>query len=503
MDINDIRDRIRCKDLLGKVMTAEEAAAMIHPNDHIGISGFTPSGYPKAVPLALEERIKKEQFKIDLWTGASVGPEADQALVECDGMNRRFPYQTNSVLRKAINAGKVHYIDMHLSHVAQQVRAGFFGELDWCIIEVCSITEEGHLIPTTALGNSPVYVTEAKKVIIEVNTSQPLELEGMHDIYQPANPPHRKPIPIEAAGDRIGTPYIEVDHSKIAAIVPCDITDKTRAFAPIGDDAKKMSGNLIDFLQNEVKHGRLPENLLPLQSGVGNVANAVISGLVDSPYENLTVYTEVIQDGMFDLIDAGKLTMASGTSLSPSPNGLKRFYKGIKGYRDKIVLRPQEISNNPEVIRRLGVIAMNTALEMDIYGNINSTHVSGTKMMNGIGGSGDFARNGGLSIFFTNSIAKNGDISCVVPFCSHIDHTEHDVHVYISEMGVADVRGLSPKERARVIIENIAHPDYRPELMDYLERAEKACGYSQTPHILKEAFDFHQRLADNKSMKKQ
>ncbi|MBS6028847.1 MAG: acetyl-CoA hydrolase, partial [Negativicoccus succinicivorans] len=85
MDINDIRDRIRCKDLLGKVMTAEEAAAMIHPNDHIGISGFTPSGYPKAVPLALEERIKKEQFKIDLWTGASVGPEADQALVECDG----------------------------------------------------------------------------------------------------------------------------------------------------------------------------------------------------------------------------------------------------------------------------------------------------------------------------------------------------------------------------------------------------------------------------------
>lgn len=502
MDINDIRDRIRCEALLGKVMTAEEAAAMINPNDHIGISGFTPSGYPKAVPLALEQRIREEHFKIDLWTGASVGPEADQSLVECDGMNRRFPYQTNSVLRKAINSGKVHYIDMHLSHVAQQVRAGFFGELDVAIIEVCAITEDGNLVPTTALGNSPVYAAQAKKIIVEVNTSQPLELEGMHDIYQPANPPHRKPIPIEAAGDRIGTTYIEVDTDKIVAIVPTDITDKTRPFAPIGDDARAMSGNLIEFLSNEIKQGRLPESLLPLQSGVGNVANAVISGLVDSPYENLTVYTEVIQDGMFDLIDAGKLLMASGTSLSPSPDGLKRFYAGIKNYRDKIVLRPQEISNNPEVIRRLGVIAMNTALEMDIYGNVNSTHVTGTKMMNGIGGSGDFARNGGLSIFFTNSVAKGGDISCIVPFASHIDHSEHDVHVYVSELGVADVRGLSPKERARVIINNIVHPDYRDMLLDYLKRAEQKCGFSQTPHMLDEAMEWYTRFNETGSMKK-
>ncbi|MCI5836287.1 MAG: acetyl-CoA hydrolase/transferase family protein [Veillonellaceae bacterium] len=502
MDINDIRDRIRCEALLGKVMTAEEAAAMINPNDHIGISGFTPSGYPKAVPLALEQRIREEHFKIDLWTGASVGPEADQSLVECDGMNRRFPYQTNSVLRKAINSGKVHYIDMHLSHVAQQVRTGFFGELDVAIIEVCAITEDGNLVPTTALGNSPVYATQAKKIIVEVNTSQPLELEGMHDIYQPANPPHRKPIPIEAAGDRIGTTYIEVDTDKIVAIVPTDITDKTRPFAPIGDDARAMSGHLIEFLSNEIKQGRLPESLLPLQSGVGNVANAVISGLVDSPYENLTVYTEVIQDGMFDLIDAGKLLMASGTSLSPSPDGLKRFYAGIKDYRDKIVLRPQEISNNPEVIRRLGVIAMNTALEMDIYGNVNSTHVTGTKMMNGIGGSGDFARNGSLSIFFTNSVAKGGDISCIVPFASHIDHSEHDVHVYVSELGVADVRGLSPKERARVIINNIVHPDYRDMLLDYLKRAEQKCGFSQTPHMLDEAMEWYTRFNETGSMKK-
>ena len=246
----------------------------------------------------------------------------------------------------------------------------------------------------------------------------------------------------------------------------------------------------------------MPNNYLQLQSGVGSVANAVVSGLVDSPYENLSVFTEVVQDGMFDLIDAGKLTFASGTSLTPSPNGLKRFYDHIKAYRKKIVLRPQEIANNPEMARRLGIIAMNTAIEFDIYGHVNSTHIMGSKMMNGIGGSGDFARNGYLTFFFSNSVAKDGAISSIVPMCSHIDHTEHDVDVFITERGVADVRGLSPKERAGVIIKNCAHPDYQPLLMNYVQRAEKASGFAHTPHLLDEALSFHTRFMETGTMKK-
>jgi succinyl-CoA:acetate CoA-transferase len=144
---------------------------------------------------------------------------------------------------------------------------------------------------------------------------------------------------------------------------------------------------------------------------------------------------------------------------------------------------------------------MNTAIEIDIYGHVNSTHIMGSKMMNGIGGSGDFARNGYLTIFFTNSVAKNGDISSVVPMCSHFDHTEHDVDVFISERGVADVRGLSPKERARVIIDKCAHPDYQPMLRDYLERAEKATGNAHTPHILEEALSWHTRFIKTGTMK--
>lgn len=504
----DIKDRI-CDAVAGKVMSAEAATDFIQNGDNLGVSGFTPSGYPKAVPLALSERYKGTDFKVNVWTGASVGPEIDQAMVEAGIMDRRLPYQTNGTLRKAINEGKVKYADIHLSHMAQMVRYGFMANrkgVDVAIVEVCKINDLGDgkvgLIPTTSMGNSSSYVAGAKKVIVEVNTSQPAGLEGMHDSYVPLDPPNRQPIPITKPEDRIGTTYIPCELDKIVAVVPCDITDKVRPLGEIDEDAKHMGENLVAFFKKEVAEGRLPKNLLPLQSGVGSVANAVINGLVNSDFEDLTVYTEVIQDGMFDLIDAGKLRVASGTALTPSPECQKKFYENLDHYKPYLILRPQEISNSPEVARRIGVIAMNTAIEVDIYGNVNSTHICGTKLMNGVGGSGDFARNGYLTVFFTNSLAKGGKISSVVPFCSHIDHATLDVDVIVSERGVADLRGLTPKEKAPIIIDQIANPKYQPLLLDYFHRACEACGNSQTPHLLEEAFDFHNRFNKTGTMEK-
>lgn len=499
--MEDILQRIRNKQLQQRVIAAEEAAALIKPGMNIGTSGFTPSGYPKVVPLALAKRIKQEKFKINLWTGASVGKELDAALAEVDGIAQRLPYQTNAVTRQAINTGHIQYSDLHLSHVAQMSRCGFLGgKVDIAIVEACAITEEGHIVPTTSVGNAASFVQSADKVIIELNLSQPLALEGMHDIFVPKDLPNREVFPLVQVSDKIGVPYISCQADKIAGIVISNVTDDVRPLAAIDSDAKAMTGHLIDFLHKEIDAGRMPANLLPLQSGVGSVANAVISGLVDSDFENLTVYTEVIQDGMLDLIDAGKLAFASGTALTPSPQGLQRFYQNLDRYKDKIMLRPQEISNSPEIARRLGVIAMNTAIEFDIYGHVNSTHVMGTKIMNGIGGSGDFARNGYLTIFFSSSVAKDGAISCIVPMCSHVDHTEHDVDVFITEQGVADVRGLSPKERARKIISHCAHPSYQPHLLDYLERAEKATGAAHTPHLLSEALSWHCRFIETGTM---
>ena len=497
----DISDRVRNKDLQAKIVSAADVAAYIKPGMSIGMSGFTASSYPKAIPLALAERMKKEPFKIDLWTGASTGPELDDTLAAVHGIRKRLPYQTDAILRGEINDGSVDYLDLHLSESAQLARVGYLGKLDVAIVEAVAITEEGNIIPSTSLGNAASYVQQADAVIVEVNTTQPLELEGMHDVYVPLDPPNRLPIPIVKADDRVGTPFIPCTPDKIKYIVPCDIKDHTRDLAPIDENSKKMSHFTLEFLNAEIKAGRMPKNLLPLQSGVGNVANAVMAGFVDSDLEDLTVYTEVIQDGMLDLIDANKLNFASGTAFSPSPAGMERFYKDVEKYKKYLLLRPQEISNSPEVVHRLGVIAMNTALEVDIYGNVNSTHVTGTKMMNGIGGSGDFARNAFLTIFYTPSIAKNGAISSIVPMCSHIDHTEHDVDVIITEQGIADLRGLAPRKRALEIINNCVHPDYKPVLLDYYNRAVEATKHAHTPHIIKEALSFHEKFIETKSMK--
>jgi acyl-CoA hydrolase len=253
----------------------------------------------------------------------------------------------------------------------------------------------------------------------------------------------------------------------------------------------------VDFLVSEQRAGRIPPELLPLQAGVGNVANAAMASLgADHRIPPFMFYTEVFQDSMADLIREGRCAGVSTCSLTVSKQKLREIYDDMDTFIPKIVIRPQSISNNPEVIRRLGVIAMNTALEVDIYGHVNSTNVCGTRMMNGIGGSGDFTRNAYISIYMTPSTAKNGAISTIVPFASHIDHNEHSVQVVVTEQGIADLRGKTAVERAHAIIENCAHPDYRPLLNDYLRHA----GRGNMPHDLRHAFDFHVRLLETGTM---
>jgi succinyl-CoA:acetate CoA-transferase len=121
--------------------------------------------------------------------------------------------------------------------------------------------------------------------------------------------------------------------------------------------------------------------------------------------------------------------------------------------------------------------------------------------MNGIGGSGDFARNAYLSVFMSASTAKDGRISSIVPMASHVDHTEHDTMVVVTEQGLADLRGLSPKQRARLVIERCAHPDYRAMLQDYFDRACRDSHGKHTPHLLGEALSWHQRLVESGSMR--
>jgi len=497
MEQNKI-DRIRNERLRERVVTPEEAAAWIEDGMTLGLSGFTRAGDVKAVPFALVERAKNETFKVNVYTGASLGSDVDKLFAEAGILGKRLPFQADPTMRKGINNGDFLFVDQHLSHTAELVRANVIDPVDFAILEAVSISEDGMIVPTTSIGNSLTFAKHANSIIVEINMAQPTNLEGLHDLYDPGKQGERDPIPLTKPDDRIGSYGIKVDPEKIKGIVFTDQDDSPSTIVAPDEETQVMAEHLLDFLRKEIEHGRLTERLAPLQSGIGSVANAVLHGMLDSEFEDLEVYSEVLQDAVFDLMDAGKVRFASCCSITLSEPKMKQVFSNFEKYRDRLIMRPQEISNHPEIIRRLGLISINTALELDIYGNVNSTHVLGTKMMNGIGGSGDFARNARLAIFVTKSIAKGGKISSIVPFVSHVDHTEHDVDVIVTEQGYADLRGLAPRERVEVIIENCVHPMYRKQLWDYYQEALTRGG--QTPHVLEKAFSWHTNFAKHGTM---
>lgn len=483
-------------------LTPEEAVAHIFNGATVGFSGFTPAGAAKATPRAIAAKAQAlhargEPFQIRVLTGASTGKSLDETLAAADAISWRAPYQSSASLRKQMNGGKAVFVDMHLSHVQQTVSAGFFGKVDFAVVEATEVTADGRVYLTTSIGAAPTYLQCADKVIIEINRYHSPRTREMADITILPPPPYRNPIPIHNPLSKIGWPYAVVDPRKIIGIIETNEPDEVKDFSPADEASEKIASNVVKFLLEEMKAGRIPREFLPLQSGVGNVANAVLANLGANPdVPPFTMYTEVFQDACVDVMLSGKLTGASSTSLTLTQPQLKRIYENMDFFSSRICLRPQELSNNPGIVRRLGIIAMNTAIEVDIYGHANSTHVCGTNMMNGIGGSGDFVRNAYLSIFMCPSFAKGGKISTIVPMVSHCDHSEHSVQIVVTDQGLADLRGLGPIDRARKIIDNCAHPAYRDYLHNYLEKAPQG----HIRHDLSKCFEMHLNLQQKGAM---
>ncbi len=456
------------------ILTADEAADLIENGATVALSGFTPAGSAKAVPAALARKAQAENragrpFKIGVLTGASTGPSLDGALAEVEAISFRTPYQSNPTLRRQINAGSVRFVDMHLSLLPQVVRYGFLGPIHWAVVEACDLTPGGGVVLTSSVGASNTFLRLADRILIELNARHPVGLLGIHDLFEPKDPPARQEIPIYHVGDRVGSPLCIVDPKKVVGVVMTDKEDENEAFDDPTPVTEQIGQNVADFLACEMKAGRIPHYFLPLQSGVGNIANSVLFALAkNKAIPNFEMYTEVVQDSVVPLLESGRCSFASTCALALSPGMMRRFTSDLEFFKKRLVLRPQEISNHPEIVRRLGIVSMNTAIEVDLGGNVNSTHVMGKTIMNGIGGSGDFTRNAYLSIFSCPSTAKNGKVSTIVPLAAHMDHSEHDVQIVVTEHGVADLRGKDPHERAELMIHRCAHPEYRAQLRDYL-----------------------------------
>ncbi|KAK9452045.1 uncharacterized protein V1518DRAFT_410228 [Limtongia smithiae] len=512
-----LKSRVRNAKFLEKLRTPEELIPLFKTGYHIGMSGFTGVGGPKAVPVALQEYVEKNnlqgQLRFNLYVGASAPDPIEGKWAELDMIIKRSPHQVGKRISNSINKGHMLFFDKHLSMWPQDLMYGYYTlnetkpTLDITMVEASAITEDGGIVPGASVGATPELIACSDKVIIEVNTKLP-NFEGLHDIMIPDAPPYRKALAVETVDQRNGLPYIPIDPEKVVAIVESDYSEMTGANSPEDDMSKAIADHLVEFLEHEVKMGRIPENLHPLQSGIGNIANAVVGGLADASFKNLTVWTEVLQDSFLDFFDSGNLDFATATSIRLSPEGFERFFKNWDSYSKKLLLRSQQVSNSPEIIRRLGVIAMNTPVEVDIYAHANSTNVMGSRMLHGLGGSADFLRNAKLSVMHTPSArptkVDSHGLSCIVPFATHIDQTEHDLDVVVTEQGLADLRGLAPRERARVMIDKCAHPVYKPILTEYLDRAESwalRTGSGHEPHILKDAFKMHINFQEKGTMR--
>jgi acetyl-CoA hydrolase len=485
-------------------LAVEEAAALIKDGETLSFSGFTCAGTPKAIPLALGKRADAEHhagrpFQVGVLTGASTSDMLDGALARANAILFRTPYQSDVSLRKLINSGGTHFFDMHLSVLPQAVRYGFLGPVDWAIIEAGDVTPNGEIVLTSGSGAALTFARAAKRILIEWNKFHyPTTLRGMHDLYEPADPPYRREIPIYAPSDRIGSPVILVDPRKIAGVVETSIEDEFEGFSEPDELTKRIGANVAEFLAAEMKAGRIPKSFLPIQSGVGDTANAILGALGSHPHiPPFQMYTEVLQDSVVDLMKSDRVTFASTCSLTLSTQAMREVYADVPWFRERLVMRPQELSNNPEVIRRLGLISINTAIEVDVQGNVNSTHVMGKQLMNGIGGSGDFTRNAYLSIFTCPSTAKKGKISTIVPHVAHVDQSEHSVQVIVTEHGVADLRKKDPQQRAEEMIANCVDPSFREELRGYCTHTHD--GHS--PFAPAAAFAMHQQFMETGDMR--
>lgn len=471
------------------LVDAATAAASIEADATVLTSGFGSVGYPKKIPVALAD--SERDLSLTVVHSGNVGKEIDVDLVESDAIERRFSYQSSRVAREATNRREIAFSDRNASSIGDEVQHGGLVDPDVTVVEAVAVGE-GWFIPSTSLGQVPAFVEAADRLFVELNRRQPLELQALHDVYRPDAPPNREPVPLTDPGERIGTTHVSFAPEKLAGVVETDVADSTYTFRDPTDDDLAIAENLGAFLGTEMERSPVFEDAIQLQFGVGSLGNALMGELKELDFggRDIVYFGELVQDGLLDMLDDGRLECASATSMALTDEGQARLFENVDRYAKDVVLRPADVSNHPGVIDQFGVVGVNSAIEVDIYGNVNSTHVGGKQMINGIGGSADFNRNSLVTICALPSTLHGGEVSRVVPMAFHVDHTEHDVDVFVTEQGIADVRGCSPVERAERIIEHCAHPEFAPELRSYLEDICEQNNH--IPHNVQRAAEWHE-----------
>ncbi len=471
---------------------AKTAAESIQDGMTVAMSGYAMAGYPKALVRALtERRAAGDVFSIRLITGANA-PWLDEQLSGQNIIASRAPMIANKTLAGQVNRGEVRYIEQQMCRMPRLIRSGSFGKIDVAVVEALELTKDG-IIPTTSSGFTKLLLDAADRVIVEINAAQPRTLGALHDIYVPEP---GKPIPLTSAGQRIGKNLIRFDTKKISHVVEANISEcEEPTPAARNIQASRIAAHLFECLNREYEQegGVLP----PIQLGFGGIADEIARSFSTSGFHDLSFFCGGVTEPVLELLDSGKASCISTGGIKMSKRAEEIL--GTDGIEKRLILRNGEMMNNAEIVSRLGVISLNTALEIDIYGNVNSSHIAGTSVVNGIGGGANFAQNAALSVIMIPASSKKGAISGIVPMMFHQDICEHDIDVVVTDVGWCDVRGMDDISRARAIIEHCAAYEYRGRLLDYLACAEQAYP-GHHPQIPEEAIKWHRRLKETGSM---
>jgi acyl-CoA hydrolase len=492
--LDELRSRVKDVDLLDKVMDAEDAVRkFVAGSKAIAISGMTGTGYPKVVPRAMSEYVERagEKFDVVVYGAGTVGVDLEEYLSRI-GIRRRFPIGASAeVTRKLVNSREFEAYDMWLTEYSRWLRDDVltrrFGGIDIAIVEATGVTEEG-LVLGTSVDAIPVFIEKARGVIVELSLVKPYML-GLHDIYVPKI---NEVIPVRSVLDRIGDRVVKIPKSKVMAVVPSTIDDQRGAYSPGGDIDRRVVENIVDFLSKEASEDpNLRTDYVTLQPAAGPIASLLADRIHEIGF-SLSIWGEIASVRWLKTLNENvKAISGSAIYTLPGDERLREeFYENIDEFKDRVVLRPQAISNSPEIISRFYHINVQQAIEVDVYGQVNITYI-GDRFIVGVGGSGDHAKASYITIVALPSITGSG-LPRVVPLVYHVDLVDHDVDIIVTDQGWADLRGLSPLEKARAIIEECAHPSYKDILWDYLETVVKKTGHR--PVDLRKAVEFREKL---------
>jgi len=412
-----------------KRCTAGEAVRCIQSNQTVYIQPGCAEPEQLVRAMVLRSKELKNVNVIHLLTTGT----ADYVEPEMQNSFRHVAFFAGANVRQAINEGRADFIPIFLGEIEALISSGAV-PIDVCLIHLSPPDEHGFCSFGVGVDTSKTAAEHARIVIAQVNPKMPRTL---------------------------GDSFIHLN--KIHHIVEVDDPILEHAQGQISEIAKLIGRNIAELI----------EDGSTLQLGIGEIPDAVLYYLKDK--KNLGVHTEMVSDGVVELIEKGiinneKKTLHPGKVIVGFVLGTRRLYDFIDN-NPLFEFHPSQYTNNPFLIsQNEKMVAINSALEVDLTGQVCADSI-GYNFYSGIGGQVDFIRGaarskGGKPIIALPSTARNDTISRIVPHLKEgagVVTSRGDVHYVVTEFGAAYLHGKSIRERCKALIE-IAHPHFREEL---------------------------------------